>query len=491
MPEHLLHNRASADITSNPVTALDANSYDRFSPNKKKIILAVLSYSAFISPMSSTTILSGIPEIAADYSATPLTIEMSNALYILAMGIAPVVWAPLSSVYGRRWVYLVTATLYLAFSIATALAPNTAAFITFRILSGLQGTSFQIIGSSSIGDIYPPSTRSTAMAWFLTGILLGPAVGPLIGGAIVTYTSWRMIFWLQSGLTLLALLLIFWFVPETIPIKKSTQLEGLTRSRHMFKVLSWINPVLVLKLQRYPNLSLTNLAAGAINWNMFVLLTGIRHVLNPRFHLTSPLQAGLFYLAPGAGYLFGSVLGGRYADYTANKWQEKRQGKRIPEDRLRSSIISIGMLNPACMIVYGWSVQKSVGGIPLPVIAMFLQAVAQLLGFPALNTYGIDVARGNSAEMVAGSYLIRYSIAAVGSAVCNTAIDGMGVGWFSTLSAGMLMVSAGFVWVVAIWGEGWRENVDEKVALKAQERERKEVEKGQGKPERLESIPTI
>ena len=104
MPEHLLHNRASADITSNPVTALDANSYDRFSPNKKKIILAVLSYSAFISPMSSTTILSGIPEIAADYSATPLTIEMSNALYILAMGIAPVVWAPLSSVYGRRWV---------------------------------------------------------------------------------------------------------------------------------------------------------------------------------------------------------------------------------------------------------------------------------------------------------------------------------------------------------------------------------------------------
>ena len=143
------------------------------------------------------------------------------------------------------------------------------------------------------------------------------------------------------------------------------------------------------------------------------------------------------------------------------------------------------------MIVYGWSVQKSVGGIPLPVIAMFLQAVAQLLGFPALNTYGIDVARGNSAEMVAGSYLIRYSIAAVGSAVCNTAIDGMGVGWFSTLSAGMLMVSAGFVWVVAIWGEGWRENVDEKVALKAQERERKEVEKGQGKPERLESIPTI
>ena len=66
-----------------------------------------------------------------------------------------------------------------------------------------------------------------------------------------------MIFWLQSGLTLFALLLIFWFVLETIPVKKSTQLEGPPRSRYLFKVLSWINPMLVLKLQRYPNLSLT------------------------------------------------------------------------------------------------------------------------------------------------------------------------------------------------------------------------------------------
>ena len=104
MPENILRSRASPDMTSDPVPALEPNSYDQFSPNRKKIILAVLSYSAFISPMSSTTILSSIPEIAADYSATPLTIEMSNALYILAMGIAPVVWAPLSSVYGRRWV---------------------------------------------------------------------------------------------------------------------------------------------------------------------------------------------------------------------------------------------------------------------------------------------------------------------------------------------------------------------------------------------------
>ena len=66
-----------------------------------------------------------------------------------------------------------------------------------------------------------------------------------------------MMFWLQSGLSLIALLLIYWFLPETIPVKKSAQLAGLPYTRHMIQVLSWIKPIPILKLQRYPNLILT------------------------------------------------------------------------------------------------------------------------------------------------------------------------------------------------------------------------------------------
>ena len=193
---------------------------------------------------------------------------------------------------------------------------------------------------------------------------------------------------------------------------------------------------------------------------------------------------------------------GRYSDHTANKWQTLRHGSRIPEDRLRSTIVSIGVLNPLCMLLYGWSVEKEVGGIPLPVIAMFFHGVGQLLGFPALNTYGIDVARGNSAEMVAGSYLIRYLIAAVGSAVCNTAIDRVGIGWFCTLSAGLMMVSAGCVWCVTRWGERWRQGIDQKEMEKEKKgkmeaerdggkmarRKREEEGHGDGKSMRTESV---
>jgi MFS family permease len=144
------------------------------------------------------------------------------------------------------------------------------------------------------------------------------------------------------------------------------------------------------------------LASSSLVWNMYSLLTPIRYVLNPRFDLTSPLQSGLFYIAPGCGYLFGTFFGGRWADHIVKKWIGIR-GERVPEDRLRSCLVSMGVIVPGCMLIYGWSVEKRVGGIALPVIMMFLQGVAQLFCFPSLNTYCLDVMQGRSAEVVGKS----------------------------------------------------------------------------------------
>jgi MFS family permease len=113
-------------------------------------------------------------------------------------------------------------------------------------------------------------------------------------------------------------------------------------------------------------------------WNMYSFLTPIRYVLDPRFKLTTPLQAGLFYLAPGAGYLVGTFMGGRYADKMVKKYIVLR-GERVPEDRLRSAIPFMGFVIPGCMLIYGWSVEKQKGGIALPVIVMFLQGTTPAL----------------------------------------------------------------------------------------------------------------
>ncbi|XPS90641.1 hypothetical protein M3J09_000079 [Ascochyta lentis] len=439
--------------------------YNRFTERRKMVIVAAMSFFGFLAPVSSTTVLSAVPEVAATYNTDGSIINISNALYMLFMGISPCFYGPYGNIYGRKWVSVASATLFTAFSIGTALAPNLAAFFVFRILTAFQGTAFLVVGNAVIGDIYKPTERGTALGWFMSGTLIGPALGPFIGGIIVTFRSWRDIFWLQTALAGTAVVLCFFVQPETIHVKRSKELNGLSTPAKAHKMWQWLNPFRVIRLYRYPNLLLVALSSSSLVWNMYSLLTPIRYVLNPRFNLSSPLQGSLFYIAPGCGYLLGTFFGGRYADHIVKKYIRIR-GHREAEDRLRSCLWFLGGVIPACMIIYGWSVEKRVGGIALPVIMMFLQGVAQLFCFPSLNSYCLDVMQGRSAEVVAGNYFMRYMFAAGGSAVVLPAVRAIGVGWFSTISALFLVFGAGATYVTALYGKGWREAIDAKKAAK-------------------------
>ncbi|KAI1762846.1 MFS general substrate transporter [Hypoxylon sp. FL1150] len=434
--------------------------YDRLPAHRKLIIVFLLSFCSFLAPISSTSVLAATPEIAAEYSTTGTIINLVNALYMLFMGLSPMFWGPLSQVYGRRLITLITAAGFLACSIGTALSPNLGAFFVFRLLTAFEGTSFILVGAAVIGDMYRPTERGTATGWFLTGTLVGPALGPFIGGIIVTYTSWRVIFWLQTGLAGLAAIGSYFLLPETIFHKKIDDLAGYSGRGKVKVLLEMINPWRVMRLWEYPNLFLTGISSASLVWNMYSLLTPIRYVLNPRYHLTTPMQGGLFYLAPGCGYLLGTFVGGRYADYVVKKYIRKRGGTRVPEDRMYSALPFMGVVIPGCVLVYGWSVEKDVGGIPLTVVVLFLQGVAQLFCFPSLNTYCLDVMPGRSAEVVAGNYALRYLLACAGTAVVLPAINSIGVGWFSTISA--LFVFSGTVcaYVSIKKGREWRQSVD-------------------------------
>ncbi|ROV86929.1 hypothetical protein VMCG_10905 [Cytospora schulzeri] len=415
--------------------------YDRFPAHRKTIMVVVISWCGLLSPISSTAVLSAIPNVAASFNTTGSMISLSNALYLCCLS---------------------TGLMYFLCSIATALAPNVAAFMVFRMLTAFCGTAFLVIGPAVIGDLFHPTERATALGWFYTGALIGPTIGPLLGGVIVTYTSWRVIFWMQTGLAATAMAGTVLFLSETLIVDKNSKkvvMAQLTTPMEKFKYLAKVtSPLRPLSLLlTSPNLVLVAFGSGSIVWNQYGLLTPIRYVLNPRFHLTSPAQSGLFYLAPGVGYVVGTLGGGRWADYVVKKWMTKRGGERVPEDRLRSCVTFLGAVLPGSILIYGWSVEKSVGGIPLPVVFMFVQGVAQSFCFPSLNTYCLDVVQARSAEAVAGNFMVRYLFGAVASAIVLPAVESIGVGWFCTISAALLILGGLGVYSVARWGGGWRE----------------------------------
>jgi MFS family permease len=78
--------------------------------------------------------------------------------------------------------------------------------------------------------------------------------GPFIGGIIVTFYTWRDLFWLQTALAGTATVLIIFLLPETIHYKRSVELEGMAPGKKAKTMWMWLNPFRIVALYRYPNL---------------------------------------------------------------------------------------------------------------------------------------------------------------------------------------------------------------------------------------------
>jgi MFS family permease len=89
---------------------------------------------------------------------------------------------------------------------------------------------------------------------------------PFIAGVIVTYRSWRVIFYLQAALGGLATVLVFFLLPETIHQKRTKELLGLSPAQKARRLWEWTNPLRVIKLYRYPNL-----VRASLRFNSFML----------------------------------------------------------------------------------------------------------------------------------------------------------------------------------------------------------------------------
>ncbi|KAL4789577.1 major facilitator superfamily domain-containing protein [Aspergillus venezuelensis] len=445
------HEKRDGDIEQTPIES-PVDEYSRFSSGRKVLMTVIISWTGLLSPMASTSVLSAIPNVAATYNVSGSVIGLSNALYLVFMALSPCFWGPWCQTLGRRISCLASTFIFLGVSIGTALSPNIVAFMVFRMLTAFVGTAILVIGPAIIRDLYRPLERATGIAWFYTGTLVGPTIGPLLAGAIVTYTTWRVIFWLQTGLAAVSLIAIFFLLPETLSEDAPRPLKGLTRGQKVKVFFTMTNPWRIITPFKRPSLIVTAIASGALVWNQYGLLTPIRYVLNPSFHLETPLQSGLLYLAPGVGYILGTFGGGRWADFVARKWYERRGEVFVPEDRLYAAVPFLGIVIPICMLIYGWSVDKAFGGLALPIIFMFLQGVSQLFCFPSLNTYCLDVVPDRSAELIAGNFFIRYIFGAVASATAIPAAESIGVGWFSTISALLLVVGATGIFIAARCG---------------------------------------
>lgn len=194
-------------------------------------------------------------------------------------------------------------------------------------------------------------------------------------------------YWLQVAQAALGAGLSFIFVPSIrSEVQQLYEKDGEVKLT-VWAVVQRFNPAKIFKLYLRPQVLLADLTCGFLAITQYGLLSSVRHVINPRFNLTTSLVSGLFYIAPGAGFIVGSLVGGRLSDRTVKQWIAKRDGLRLPKDRLNSSLVHLFIVLPISMLLYGWSLEKNFGGLALPIVMAFWIGVGLMGAFNGLNTY--------------------------------------------------------------------------------------------------------
>lgn len=125
----------------------------------------------------------GVPLLQHEFHETrkPVT-SLVVSIFVLGFAFGPLLLSPLSELYGRQLLFNICNVVTLAFSIASATAPNIASFIVFRFIAGSFGAGPMNIGGGSIADQIAPARRGFVMSIFFTGIFLGPVLGYVASG---------------------------------------------------------------------------------------------------------------------------------------------------------------------------------------------------------------------------------------------------------------------------------------------------------------------
>jgi EmrB/QacA subfamily drug resistance transporter len=184
--------------------------------NKQRLIPLIVATALFMENMDSTVIATSLPAIAADIGTSPLTLKLAITSYLLSLAVFIPASGWTADRFGPRLVFSTAIAVFMAGSIGCALSESVTGFVIARILQGVGGAMMTPVGRLVLLRTIDKSALVNAMAWVTVPALVGPVVGPPLGGFITTYFSWHWIFLINIPIGLLGIFMALRFID---PIK--------------------------------------------------------------------------------------------------------------------------------------------------------------------------------------------------------------------------------------------------------------------------------
>jgi len=158
-----------------------------------------------------------LPQMQGSLSATSDQISWVLTSYVIALAVMTPVVGPIAARLGRRPVFLAGVFGFTVMSVLCGLGWSLESVVVFRLLQGVCAAALVPISQAVLLDAYPPSRQGEAMAYWSTGVMVGPVVGPALGGWLTDALSWRWIFFINLPFGVLAFALIAAFMSRARP----------------------------------------------------------------------------------------------------------------------------------------------------------------------------------------------------------------------------------------------------------------------------------
>ncbi|KAK4235180.1 major facilitator superfamily domain-containing protein [Achaetomium macrosporum] len=433
---------------------------------RKWVITVLLSLGGLVTLMSGAMLAPALASIASDLDTSQDEAQIFLSVFVLSFAFGPMALAPLAEAFGRRPVWIVSSCFYILWNTVAGFSTTSGLLIASRLLAGIGASVDFAVCNPVLADLWPPSQRgkSFAIATFIP--LLGPALGPIIGGAVTQTIGWRWLFWVLSifnGLLVLVGLVVF---PETYEIillrQRAAKLRKQTgqpyyveddgseplRSK-LYRALT--RPVRLLATQ--PILQVMSLFLAYNFGILYIVLSTFASLWMERYDQTEA-QSGLHYLALVMGYTFAAQMGARLTDRIWHYLKAKAGNKDTAPEYRVPLMVPGAVLIPTGLFIYGWTAERHTHWI-WPDVGIALFGCGIILNTQAMQAYVMDAYRTYLASASAASQFLRSIAGFAFPLFAPLMYRTLGYGWGNSLLA-FLSLAIGLPAPLLLWRYGAR-----------------------------------
>ncbi|MCX7199822.1 MAG: MFS transporter [Proteobacteria bacterium] len=178
------------------------------------LIPLIVACALFMENMDSTVIATSLPAIAADLGANPLALKLALTAYLVSLAVFIPISGWVADRFGARAVFAAAIGVFMTGSLLSAASSTLPAFVGARFLQGIGGAMMVPVGRLVLMRAIPKSEYVAALSYLTMPALLGPIIGPALGGAITQYAHWRWIFLINVPISILGLYLVLRHIPN-------------------------------------------------------------------------------------------------------------------------------------------------------------------------------------------------------------------------------------------------------------------------------------